>query len=116
MTPRQAQCLRFIAEFSTQHGYSPSYAEIAAATGFRSRSNVHYVIVALEKAGRVRRASTGRRRVEIVESERDRLRAATIALRQCATLAAKITEPTGHLIGMVAHEFLNGATTSIEQR
>ena len=38
MTPRQHECLIFIQRYSADHGVSPTYAEITASMGYKSRS------------------------------------------------------------------------------
>ena len=51
LTMRQAETLRFIEAFIVEHGFSPSYVEIAAATGIKHRSGVHRIVYELRERG-----------------------------------------------------------------
>jgi SOS-response transcriptional repressor LexA len=51
MTSRQWHLLNFITSFVAQHGFSPSYAEICAGIGSKSRSNVHNAVAILRRDG-----------------------------------------------------------------
>jgi repressor LexA len=48
LTKRQKQVLDFISQFMDEHGYSPSYQEIAAGLGLASLATVHKHLQALE--------------------------------------------------------------------
>ena len=48
---KEREVLEFLAQFQNQHGYSPTLAEIAKATGHRSNSTVHAFIRALVDKG-----------------------------------------------------------------
>ncbi|HNY39558.1 MAG TPA: repressor LexA, partial [Bryobacteraceae bacterium] len=41
LTPRQKEVLDFILKFSEQHGYSPSFEEIAGGVDLASLATVH---------------------------------------------------------------------------
>lgn len=49
MTPKQSEVLKFIENFWKKKGYSPSYDEVCAGTGLKSRSSVHRIVHALAK-------------------------------------------------------------------
>jgi repressor LexA len=66
MTRRQAELLRFIETFTRSNGVGPSYAEIADATGLKSRGNVHRMLVALEERGRIQRLPNHARAIRVV--------------------------------------------------
>ena len=52
LTKRQSRCIGFIRRYADQHdGVSPSYEEIGAALGLRSKSGVHRIIMALKERG-----------------------------------------------------------------
>lgn len=53
MTPRQAQLLSFIESYTQRHGASPSYQEMAAAIGAKSKSSISRLLSALHARGRV---------------------------------------------------------------
>lgn len=55
MTPREKQALDFIKAHSREHGYPPSYDEIADHLGVKSKSGVNRIVVSLEDQGRIRR-------------------------------------------------------------
>lgn len=54
-TERRIQICEFIIQFVAEHGYAPSVREIGRATGMASTSAVQYQILALERAGVLRR-------------------------------------------------------------
>ena len=53
MTSRQAECLAFVRDFIAQHGYSPSYREIADGLGLSSTSRVAHILASLRHQGHV---------------------------------------------------------------
>lgn len=53
ITPKQRQCLTYIEGFIAEHGYSPSYAEIMASLGYRSKSAVHALVHKLSDRGKI---------------------------------------------------------------
>lgn len=55
MTPRQRQALDFITRYSADHGYSPSYREIADALGFANVSGSYRVVHGLLQRGYLKR-------------------------------------------------------------
>ena len=67
MTPRQAQLLAFLTERQRAGGAMPSYVEMAASLGIRSKSGVSRIIDALVELGRIRRTPGHFRSIEVVE-------------------------------------------------
>src|SRR4051812_5839493 len=65
-TPKQLQILRLIHAFQQQHGYSPTYAELAKQLGV-STITVFEHLEALERKGAIRRRRHEARSVEITE-------------------------------------------------
>lgn len=53
LTEKQQQIYDFILGYTVEHGYSPSVRDIAAASGLKSTSTVHFHLKALEEAGYV---------------------------------------------------------------
>ena len=51
VTPKQLECARFIHGFIEMRGFSPSYENIAAALGLKSKSGVNRLVLALEGRG-----------------------------------------------------------------
>ena len=78
LTPRQKEVLDFLVQFSEEHGYAPSFEEIASGVGLASLATVHKHITALEQKGYVRRRFNESRSIEISpdykREERERLR------------------------------------------
>lgn len=74
LTPKQAECLAVIKNYTAAHGCSPSYSEIAQRMGMsaNSRAGVCALVTGLEQRGHVRRLQgqlRGRSRgLEIVET------------------------------------------------
>lgn len=67
LTNRQAQLLTFIRDYIAGHnGVSPSFPEMAVATGLRSKGNVHRLLTCLEERGFIRRKPHLARAIEII--------------------------------------------------
>lgn len=65
LTRRQKEVMDFLASFITDHGYSPSYEEIANGLGLASLATVHKHIQALEAKQYVRRSYNHSRSLEV---------------------------------------------------
>ena len=78
LTPRQKEVLDFILKFSEQHGYSPSFEEIAAGVHLASLATVHKHISALEQKNYVKRRFNESRSIEVAaeykQSEMNRVK------------------------------------------
>lgn len=78
LTPRQKEVLDFLVQFSEEHGYAPSFEEIASGVGLASLATVHKHITALEQKGYLQRRFNESRSIEISQEykreERERLR------------------------------------------
>lgn len=83
LTPRQKEVLDFLVQFSDEHGYAPSFEEIASGVGLASLATVHKHITALEQKGYLRRRFNESRSIEISseykKEEKERLRPARLA-------------------------------------
>ncbi|MGU3403386.1 LexA family protein [Methylobacterium brachiatum] len=55
LTAQQGRALTFLRNYANQHGRPPTFGEIAAACGLRSKSGAHRLIEALEERGHIRR-------------------------------------------------------------
>lgn len=51
MTPKQKLVLDFIKTYVEIKGFAPSYANIAAGIGLKSKSNIHRLVHELRKQG-----------------------------------------------------------------
>ncbi len=67
LTRRQKELMDFLFQFIRQHGYSPSYEEIAAGMGLASLATVHKHVQALETKQYLRRNYNHSRSLEVSE-------------------------------------------------
>jgi repressor LexA len=67
LTPRQKEVLDFILKFSEQHGYSPSFEEIAGGVDLASLATVHKHVSALEQKGYLKRRFNESRSIEVAQ-------------------------------------------------
>lgn len=65
LTKRQKEVLDFIADFIDEHGYSPSYEELAQGLDLASLATVHKHIQALESRNYLRRLFNQSRSLEV---------------------------------------------------
>jgi repressor LexA len=65
LTRRQKEVLDFIADFVHEHGYSPSYEEIAAGLKLASLATIHKHIAALETKSYIKRSYNQSRSLEV---------------------------------------------------
>jgi SOS-response transcriptional repressor LexA len=69
LTPRQAVCLTVIEASITEHGYPPTYREIAEAMGLFSTNAVNDLLRALERKGHIKRGGAAKSRaIQLVQS------------------------------------------------
>lgn len=66
LTPRQHDALTFLAEYTREHGYAPSFDEMAVALGLASKSGISRLLIGLEERGFIRRLSGRARAIEII--------------------------------------------------
>ena len=66
LTRRQKQILDFLEAYIGEHGYAPSFEEIAAQFTFRSLATVHEHLTNLERKGFIRRTHNESRSIELV--------------------------------------------------
>ncbi len=69
LTKRQKEILDFIHGFIDEHGYAPSFEEIAHAFGYSSLATVHEHLSNLERKGYIRKSYNESRSIEMVEEE-----------------------------------------------
>ncbi len=67
MTPKQREILDFIEAFIAQHRFAPTYTEIGAHVGTKSRGSVHTQIRELARQGKLKFDRNRRRGIEIVD-------------------------------------------------
>ena len=67
MTHKQAELLSYITDYqSFNKGISPSFDEMCAAIGLKSKAGVHRLLVALVERGLIRRQLYRARAIEII--------------------------------------------------
>jgi|GEM_PF-2836401 len=69
LTPRQQECMVFIEAHLKNHGISPTYAEIGAALGIKSKHGVSNLIDTLAWAGRLTRNYQRARSIQLLPTE-----------------------------------------------
>lgn len=72
-TKRQFQLLKFIEDFITEHGYSPSYREIAAGLNYTSIATVALHINSLIARGHLQKRGHSARSLELTQRGDPRL-------------------------------------------
>lgn len=66
LTPRQKELLDYIRAYIDELGYSPSFDEMKAAVGLKSKSGIHRLLAALEERGFIRKLPHRARAIELV--------------------------------------------------
>jgi repressor LexA len=66
LTKRQKQVLDYVTEYISDHGYAPSFEEIAQHFGYTSLATVHEHLSNLERKGYIRKAYNESRSIELV--------------------------------------------------
>lgn len=74
VTKRQKEVLEAISAFVEEHGYSPSFEELAATLGLASLATVHKHILALESKGYLKRSYNQSRSIEVTPQYFDEVR------------------------------------------
>jgi repressor LexA len=69
LTKRQKEILDFIHSFIDEHGYAPSFEEIADSFGYSSLATVHEHLSNLERKGYIRKAYNESRSIEMVPED-----------------------------------------------
>lgn len=64
---RERELLQFLAQFQKQHGYSPTLAEMAGATGHRSVATIHSIVKSLVDKGYVQKVEGNTRVLKILD-------------------------------------------------
>lgn len=70
LTKRQREILDYISGYIDEHGYAPSFEEIAEAMGYGSLATVHEHLSNLERKGVIRRSFNESRAIEVLSRER----------------------------------------------
>jgi repressor LexA len=70
LTRRQREILDYIIGYVGEHGYAPSFEEIAEAMGYASLATVHEHLTNLERKGVIRRHYNESRSIEVLSQAR----------------------------------------------
>lgn len=85
LTRRQREILDYLTRYIDEHGYAPSFEEIAAAMGYGSLATVHEHLSNLERKGVIRRSFNESRAIEVLSRARS---PGVVALPLLGTVAA----------------------------
>jgi len=66
---KERELLEYLAQFQAQYGYSPTLAELAKATGHRSKSTIHTLIRSLVEKGYVQKVEGNTRVLKIIDDK-----------------------------------------------
>ncbi|HVT38117.1 MAG TPA: transcriptional repressor LexA [Gemmatimonadaceae bacterium] len=69
LTKRQRQILDYLTSYGSQHGYAPSFEEIAGYFNYNSLATVHEHLSNLERKGYIKRSYNESRAIEILPSD-----------------------------------------------
>ena len=69
LTKRQRQILDYLNGYSAEHGYAPSFEEIAEEFNYNSLATVHEHLSNLERKGYIKRSYNESRAIEILPSD-----------------------------------------------
>jgi repressor LexA len=69
LTKKQREILDFVTEFAEEHGYAPSFEEIAEHFGLSSLATVHEHLENLRAKGYIRKGYNESRSIEVVPAE-----------------------------------------------
>ena len=67
---KRQEILRFLTQFSEEHGYAPSVREICAAVGLQSTATVHYHLNPLRQDGLIEMDNMKKRTITLSDSHR----------------------------------------------
>jgi repressor LexA len=69
LTKRQREILTYLANYSEEHGYAPSFEEIATQFNYNSLATVHEHLTNLERKNYIKRAYNESRGIEVMPSD-----------------------------------------------
>lgn len=105
LTRRQREILTFLQEYSSDHGYAPSFEEIAKHFNYNSLATVHEHLTNLERKGYIKRSYNESRAIDILPSEAFQ-RAVELPLYGSVAAGAPIEAIQGNETVTVPEEFV----------
>lgn len=95
LTEKQTALLGIIKQHIEKTGLAPTFDEMVAATGIKSKSVIHRHLSALEARGAIRRKHASSRAIEVLGAAIT-AKDAVKALNEAAYLAAKLARKEAH--------------------
>lgn len=108
LTKRQRQILDYLSSYSSEHGYAPSFEEIAGHFNYNSLATVHEHLSNLERKGYIKRSYNESRAIEILPSD-VMPRAIELPLLGAVAAGAPIEEATAGETVAVPTDFVRRA-------
>ena len=59
MTPKMLRLLQYLKNYSTKHGYMPTFLEMANEMGYKSKNSISSLIEKLEQRNEIKREYSG---------------------------------------------------------
>jgi len=106
LTKRQRQILDFITEFNRDHGYAPSYREMANEFGLSSTATIHQHIKTLREKGFLKSDFNLARSIELIQIEPNWAQAIELTLAGLITAGEPIEAIEGHETIAVPADFV----------
>lgn len=110
ITRQQLDCLNFVRSYTREHGYSPSFQEIADALRLKSKSGALRLLDNLEDRGHIVRLRRRSRSIQLVKrfaAANDEEREAKIAQHRAIIRGLKNPAPPVSGIALTGIRFLN---------
>ena len=98
LTPKQYALLRHISERLSRTGVAPSFEEMKADLGFRSKSQVHRLVRALEARGFVRRLPNRSRAIEVLRMPAPKVLRVALCIPVYGMTHAKFTQSLANMV------------------
>lgn len=108
LTKRQREILDYLGSYASEHGYAPSFEEIAEQFNYNSLATVHEHLTNLERKGYIKRAYNESRAIEILPSD-VMTRAVEVPLLGAVAAGAPIEAATSDETVSVPEDFVRRA-------
>lgn len=108
LTKRQREILDYLGSYASEHGYAPSFEEIAEHFNYNSLATVHEHLTNLERKGYIKRSYNESRAIEILPSD-VMTRAVEVPLLGAVAAGAPIEASTSDETVAVPEDFVRRA-------
>ena len=109
LTPQQSRCLAVIKAYIAEHDISPSFEEIGAALGLRSKSDIHRLVTGLVQRGYIDYVRYRARSIRILDDQIT-VKVTPEQLTFLREQAAEIGEPIEALHAAIIENWISEAT------